>query len=66
MNKQTYETFTRDDAEKCRVLVSETAVAGRAEPVREYFIDDPRERLEPDAMNQGWFVASESRLRYQR
>jgi hypothetical protein len=66
MNKQTHESFTREDGERCRVLVIETDVPGRSEPVVEFFVDEPRELLIPDNMDQAWWFASGSRLRYQR
>ncbi|MEP6503362.1 MAG: hypothetical protein ABJD97_08540 [Betaproteobacteria bacterium] len=66
MNEQTHELFTREDGEKCKVLVTEVDVPGRAGSVRDYFLDDPRELLHADNLNQGWYIASESGLRYQR
>jgi hypothetical protein len=66
MNKQTHEIFTQEDGEKCRVLVVETDVRGRSEPKVEFFIDESRERLIPDKMDQAWCFASDSGLRYQR
>ncbi len=66
MNKQTHESFTREDGEKCQVLVIETDAPGRSEPVIEFFIDEPRELLIADNMDQAWWVASDSGLRYQR
>ena len=66
MNKTTHESFTREDGEKCRVLVVETDVGGRAEPTVEFFIDKPRELLIADKMDQAWWFASGSGLRYQR
>ena len=66
MNKQTHERFTREDGERCRVLVVETDVLGRSEPEIEFFIDEPRELLIPDKMDQAWWFASDSGLRYQR
>ena len=64
MTTQTHESFTREDGEKCQVLVTGTDVPGQSEPV--FFIDEPRELLRPDNANQGWFFASNSGLRYQR
>ncbi|MDP9123853.1 MAG: hypothetical protein M3N82_04540 [Pseudomonadota bacterium] len=66
MNKQTHESFTREDGEKCQVLVIETDVTGRSEPHVQFFIDEPRELLIADKMDQAWWFASDSGLRYQR
>ena len=48
MNKKTHESFTREDGEKCQVLVIETDVPGRQEPDVEFLIDEPRELLIAD------------------
>lgn len=66
MNKQTHEIFTREDGEKCQVLVVETDVPGRSEPDVQFFIDKPRELLIADKMDQAWWFANDSGLRYQR
>ena len=66
MNEETHESFTREDGETCQVLVVETDVVGQSQPDVEFFIDEPRELLIPDKLDQSWWFASDSGLRYQR
>jgi len=67
MQAETYETFTREDAAPCRVLViGASSTEGGNPNSAVYFIEEPREQLLPDIENQGWYIAERSRLRYQR
>ncbi len=67
MKSESYETFTREDAATCRVLVlGACSGEGGGAHSTVFFIEEPREQLLPDIENQGWYVAERSKLRYQR
>ena len=67
MTAETYETFTREDSTPCRVaVVGASTTEGGTQSAEVFFLDEPREQLLPDILNQGWYVAEGSKLRYQR
>ena len=67
MKVEAHETFTREDAATCRVLVLGASSTEGGRPNRAvFFIEEPREQLLPDVDNQGWYTAERSKLRYQR